>query len=147
MGPHQFHPRPPQFNTSVPHKRTTPFQTPKTSQFNTPLSSTPKTPHFHWGVSGTKGILVLNWGVFGVEMRGFWCGTEGVLVVNWGGAGTEGFGGWKGVVLLCGTDVLNWGGTRLSSIYMQISSHRFIALNIRKQFIREFLIYYLLYLI
>ena len=45
---------PPQFNTSVPHKRATPFQplksvgsTPKTPQINTPLSSTLKNPQFH----------------------------------------------------------------------------------------------------
>ena len=53
----------PQFNTSVPHKRATPFQppkslipTPQTPQFNTenpavphrkPLGSTPKTPRFN----------------------------------------------------------------------------------------------------
>ena len=43
----------------------------------------------------------LTWGVFGVELRGV-CGTEGG-VWNWGDV-------WKGVALLCGTDVLNWGG-------------------------------------
>ena len=43
--------RPPQFNTSVPHKDHT-FSAPEIPQFNTPLSSTPKTP-------------------FGVEVRDF----------------------------------------------------------------------------
>ena len=57
-GPPQFHTplksTSPQFNTSVQHKRTTPFKpqkslryTPKTLQFNTPLNSTSKTPQFH----------------------------------------------------------------------------------------------------
>ena len=98
----------PQFNTSVPHKRATPFHyTPKTPQFNTPLSSTPKplgsTPKTlsstHPSVlrgcwCWTEGCVELR--VFGVEPRGFWVGTERVL-----GAEKE----WS----LCGTDVLNWG--------------------------------------
>ena len=131
--------RPTQFNTSVPHKNHT-FSAPTIPQFNTknpsvqhrnssvphlkplsstlpsvshrkPLSSTPKPPQFHiknpsvlhqkplWtthpSVQHQKPVssthpLVLNWGVFGVELRDF--------------------GGWKGVALLCGIDVLNWGG-------------------------------------
>ena len=45
-------PHPPQFNTSVPHSRATPFQIPKSLSFSVELR--------------------------GVELRGFWCGTEGV---------------------------------------------------------------------
>ena len=51
--------RPPQFNTSVPHKDHT-FSAPKIPQFNTKnLSVTNQKP---------EGLLVWNWGV---------CGTEG----------------------------------------------------------------------
>ena len=61
---------------------------------------------------GTEGFLVWNWGGC-VELRGFWCGTEGV-VLNWGIFDVElrDFRSWKGAekALLCGTDVLNWGG-------------------------------------
>ena len=79
---------------------------------------------WNWGVCGTEGFLVLNRGVFGVELRGFWCWTEEFLVWKWGVFGVEqrgvlkwgvfgvelrDFRGWKGVTLLCGTVVLNWG--------------------------------------
>ena len=55
LGPPHFPPPPPlQFNTSVPHKRDTSFQppkslstTPKIPQFSTSLSSTPITPRFN----------------------------------------------------------------------------------------------------
>ena len=47
---------PSQFNTSVQHKRATPFQPPKPS--------------------------VLKWGVFGVELKGFWCWTKGFWVLK-----------------------------------------------------------------
>ena len=87
----------PQFNTSVPHKTSTPFQpqkslsstlktlrfkpktpqfhtknpsVPHTSQFHTLLSSTPKTPQFNTLLSSPpKGVW--NWGVFRVELRDF----------------------------------------------------------------------------
>ena len=73
-----------------------------------PLSSTHQAKIALWCLElrgflcGTEGFLMWNWGgwnwgVFGVELRGFWCGTEE-------------FWGWKGVALLCGIDVLNWGG-------------------------------------
>ena len=89
---------------SVQHKDQT-FSAPKISQFNTKNLSVqrrkPKT-------------LVWNWGGFGGELRGFWCWTEGG-VLNWEVFGVElrNFGGWKGVTLLYGTDVLNWGGVEL----------------------------------
>ena len=58
---------PPQFNTSVPHKRTTPFQPrkslssiPKTRQFHTLLSSTPKTPQFQTPLSSTNPCVELS---------------------------------------------------------------------------------------
>ena len=86
-------PHPPQFNSSVPHKRVTPFQppkspisTPKTPQFHTPFSSTlkPSVPDLKPlrekialnKRCGTEKFLVWNWGVFGVELRG--------SVWNWG---------------------------------------------------------------
>ena len=52
---------------------------------------------------GTEGFLVWNWGV---------CWTDGFSVLNRGVFGVElmDFKGWKGVALLCGTEVLNWGG-------------------------------------
>ena len=85
---------PPEFNTSVPHKRANPFQAPKslsstpnTPQFHTknpsvqhqkPLSSTLKNPQFHTKIPSVQHqkplrqkIAVWNWGGFGVELRGF----------------------------------------------------------------------------
>ena len=78
-------PHPPHFNTSVPHKRATPFQpqnssvphqkplssTPKPPHFNTPLSFTPKTTRFH-----TKNPQFYTKNLPKKEC-GFWCGTEG----------------------------------------------------------------------
>ena len=66
---------PPQFNTSVLHKKATRFppQNPSVPH-QKPLGSTPKTPHtpqFH-----TKNSSVQHNGE-GVELRGFRCGTEG----------------------------------------------------------------------
>ena len=98
---------PPQFNTSVPHKKhsfsapTSLSTTPKSPQFHIPLSFTPKSPQFNT-------VLSEGW----VKLRGFKCGTEGFLVWNWGlfGVKLRDFGGWKGVDLLCGTDLLNWEG-------------------------------------
>ena len=103
--------RPPQFNTSFPHKDHT-FSAPKTSQFNTkihqfhsknPLSFTPKTPQFRPALSSTQKTPQFN--------TVFVWGTEGSLVWNWRffGVRLRDSGGWKGVALLCGTDVLNWG--------------------------------------
>ena len=94
--------------------------TPKTPQFNT----TPSVPHKKARYKRQKRLYkAFLCGTEGVELRGFRCGTEGggtegFLVWNWGvcvelrgfWCGTEGFWGWKGVALLCGTDVLNWGG-------------------------------------
>ena len=52
---------PPQFHTSIKHKKANPFQptkslspTPKTPQFNTPLSSTSETPEFN--TKETEGV-------------------------------------------------------------------------------------------
>ena len=74
---------PPQFSTSVQHKRAISFQpqkslssTTKTPQFNTPISSTPKIPQFHTlnpSVAHKKPLSYTNFSVFGVELRGFWC--------------------------------------------------------------------------
>ena len=109
---------PPQFKTSVPHKRTTSFQ-PQKSLSSThpsvphrkPLGSTPKTPQFHtntfclrvcwtegflvWnkGLWGTEWSLVWNWVVFGVELRGF------CVELRDFGVELRGFC-WKGVVLV-----------------------------------------------
>ena len=55
-------PHPPQFNASVPHKTTTPFQPPKS----------PSVPH--------QKPLRQKIAEECVELRGFWCGTERVLV-------------------------------------------------------------------
>ena len=95
-------PHPPQFKTSVQHRRANPFQPSKS------LSST-QPPQFH-----TKKVL-------SVELRGFGCGTEGFLVWNWGGCvelrgfwcWTEGFLGLKRcgplVELMCWTEgYSNW---------------------------------------
>ena len=102
-------PHPPHFNTSVRHKRATPFQpskspvpkqkplsstpllssTPKTPQFHTPLSFTPKTPHFKTPLR-QKIALYRRCGT-----EGFWSGTEKFLVLDWG------FFVWKWRV--CGT--------------------------------------------
>ena len=103
-------PHPPEFNTSVSHKKGHSFSAPKILQFNTPLSSTQKPLSvLNWGV------LVWNWGmcetegcvVFGVNSRGRW--NWGVLVSNRGVFGGEKVG--PCVELLCRNKrvVLNWG--------------------------------------
>ena len=59
---------PPQFNTSVSHKRATPFQPPITPLFQTKNPSVQHTPQFH-----TKNPSVQNtlqfWGVFGLANK------------------------------------------------------------------------------
>ena len=74
-----------------------------------PLSSTPKPPQFIWGVRWTEGCVELrsvwNWGLFGVELKDL--------------------GDWKGVALLCGTDVLNWGAVELRAILFLLSDNSF----------------------
>ena len=65
---------------------------------------------WNWGVCGTEGVFGLEPRVFGVELRGFLCETEGCVELGGFWYGIEEFRGWKGVALLCGTDVLNWGG-------------------------------------
>ena len=102
--PPQFHTRNPsvQHTPSVPHQK--------------PFSSTPKPPQFHTknpSVPHQKRVTVKL-----AYLELFWCGTEGFFVLNWGGVLNWGvfgvelrdFGGGKGMALLCGTDVLNWGG-------------------------------------
>ena len=103
---------PPQLNTSVPHKRATPFPPPNPSfPRQRPLSSTPKTPQFHiknpslQHTPQTKtvwnwGVLLWNWGGFSVELRVF--GVERRGRWNWDVFGVElrDFGCWKGVVFV-----------------------------------------------
>ena len=104
-------PKPLQFlikNPSVPHQK--PLSSTNSSvphlkpsvQHRKHLSSTHPLV-WNWGVCETKGFPVWNWGV---------CWTEGFSVLSRGVFGVElrDFGGWKGVALLCGIDVLNWGG-------------------------------------
>ena len=82
-------------NPSVQHQKAL-SSTSKTAQFNTPLS------YFFFL------RVVLNGGVFSVELRSLW--NWGVSVLNRRVFGLElrDFEGWKEVVLLCGTEVLNW---------------------------------------
>ena len=121
LGPPQFHPTPPQFNTWVSHKRATPYQppepisyTPKTPQFNTSLSSTPRTPQINTktpsvqppSVQHTPRQKIALFKRCGteryVELRGLWCGTEGFLVLNWGILSAENLWSW------CVSDAWNW---------------------------------------
>ena len=123
--------RPPQFNTSFPHKNHT-LSAPKMPQFHTsnpllpPLRQfhtknpsvhhktpsvqhkTPSVPHQNPSVQQIPQtntvFLVWNWRVFGVELRSFWCWTEGFLVWNW-----EVFGWNWGVCWTEGFLVLNRG--------------------------------------
>ena len=94
-------PHPPHFNTSVRHKRATPFQpskylsskpkTPRfntenpsvqhTPQFNTPLSSTSKTPQFQKPISSTPKPLSSTHPSVPTQSV---CETEGYLALNWG---------------------------------------------------------------
>ena len=117
--------RPPQFNTSIPHKdqhrkplSSIPLSsTLKTLKFNTPLTSTPKTSQFntkapsvphrkpHTPLSFFCLRGVMNWGVFGAELRGFWCGNEGCFELRGFKCGTEGLWGLKRSCPF----VLNWG--------------------------------------
>ena len=65
---------------------------------------------WNWGLCWTEEFFMWNW-----EQGG----SEGFLVWNWGGVESSnlelrGLGGWKGVVLLSGTDVLNWGVVELT---------------------------------
>ena len=80
---------PPQFKTSVQHKRATPFQPSKSlSSSNPSFQHTPQVNtkkcvvqmrFWDW----TEGISVLNWGVFGVELRHFWWRKVVVHMLNW----------------------------------------------------------------
>ena len=100
-------PHPPQFNTSLQHKRAGPFQppkslrsTPNTPLFNTHLSSIAKicqfhtknpsvqhTPQFHTENPSVQHQKLLN----RVELRGFWCGTEGCVELRDFWCGTDRF--------------------------------------------------------
>ena len=113
MGPPQFHT--PLSSTQKDHS----FSALKIPQYHTKNPSVPHAPQFHTrnpSVLTKKNCKACLYYIsyielFCVELRGFRCGTEeGVL--NWGvfGVVLRDFGSWKGVALLSGTDVLNWGG-------------------------------------
>ena len=114
-------PKNPQFNTKIPQFHTT---TPSVSPLK-PLSSTPLPPQIHTkNIQFNSKILQFHTKIpqfhtknSSVPHRKFFCsrsksvcGTEGCVELTSFWCWTEGFRGWKGVALLCGTDVLNWGG-------------------------------------
>ena len=92
---HQFHTKEPLlFSPEILRS------TPKTRQFNTPLSSTPKPlSSTHWFWSWTEEFSVWNWGIFGVELRDFGVELKNFAVelnvfsvdLRGEGSGTEGF--------------------------------------------------------
>ena len=91
-----------QFNTSLQHKRATPFQTRNPSVQHKKFLSTGLLNRGVFGVElrsfwcGTEQFWCWTEGC--VELRNFWCGTEGFLVWNWGVCWTEGFPVWNWLV-------------------------------------------------
>ena len=85
-----------QFNTGI-----TPFQHPKTPQFNRPFSSTQKSLSSTHSSVQHQNPWVQHTSQFNTKIPQF---NTKILVSNWGVCWTEGFQGWKGMALLCWTE-------------------------------------------